>query len=64
VASDNRYAYWTVIAVLLAAIIGFDQARALMRPANRAQAGVLALMLVVIIAGMAARLFNLTVFVL
>ena len=63
VATEIRYAYWSIMSVLLAVIVSFDEVRRIFDLRNNLDFLCVSALAVTILAGMIARLTNLTLFV-
>ncbi|HSY46467.1 MAG TPA: hypothetical protein VK800_10485 [Steroidobacteraceae bacterium] len=63
VATDIRYAYWTIMAVLLAVLICLDEARKVFSWRDKRCVAGVALLLLTIVAGLLARVANFTALV-
>jgi putative flippase GtrA len=63
VATDIRYSYWTIMSILLAALISFDQLKSHLKLSNPKFIGSGVLMLLVFLAELLSRFFNFTAFI-
>jgi putative flippase GtrA len=60
VASDIRYAYWSIMSIMLAAIISFSELRAYFQRSDLLIVGGEAMFLLTVLAGLLSRFFNFT----
>ncbi len=63
IATVNRYAYWSILAISLGLILGYDQIKLTFYQSNRLFWIGLILVIAVVLAGLLARVFNFTYFV-